>query len=94
MLTRLRTGRTRLNAPWLEPQQYNICAFCNVNTVPTVQHILLECSNFNLHRQHIIAFCRQENVTLSLDQLLGDRHPELLALLFRYLQDTKLTGAL
>ena len=93
-LTKLRTGRTRLNAPWLEPQQYNICAFCNNNTVPTVKHILLECSSFDLHRRHITAFCRQENVDLDLTQLLGDTHPELLSLLFRYLQDTDLAGAI
>ena len=93
-LTRLRTGRTRLNAPWLETHQYNICAFCNNNTVPTVKHILLECSDFDLHRRHITAFCRQENVTLDLAQLLGDNHPDLLSLLFRYLQDTKLAGAI
>ena len=93
-LTRLRTGRTRLNAPWLEIQQLNICAFCNTNTEPTVKHILLECSQFNLHRRHITAYCRQENVPLNLSQLLGDRQPELLKLLFQYLRDTKLAGAL
>ena len=62
--------------------------------MPTVQHILLECRKFDLHRHHIIAYCRQENVPLNLAQLLGDGHPELLKLLFQYLRDTKLAGAL
>ena len=91
-LTRLRLGRTRLNAPWLDTLQSNICAFCNENTVPSVKHILLECSHFNLHRRHITAYCRQENVTLNLKELLGNDKPELLKLLFQYLKDTKLAG--
>ena len=41
LLTRLRTGRTRLNARWLGTQQLNICPYCNSNTVPTVNHLLL-----------------------------------------------------
>ena len=93
-LTRLRTGRTRHNTPWLSVQQHNICAFCNTNIVPTVKHLLLECSSFDLHRRHIINFCRRENITLDIAQLLGDSHPELLQLLFQYLHDTKLIGAL
>ena len=91
MLTRLRTGRTRLNVPWAESQQ---CTFCNTGTAATVKHILLECSHFDLHRRHIIAYCRQENVSLTLAKLLGDSCPELLRLLFRYLQDTDLFKAL
>ena len=48
LLTRLRTGRTRLNTPWLGTQQLNICSYCNSNTVPTVNHLLLECHHFDL----------------------------------------------
>ena len=32
LLTRLKTGRTRLNAPWLGTQKLNICSYCNSNT--------------------------------------------------------------
>ena len=94
LLTRLRTGRTRLNAPWLGTQQLNLCSYCNSNTVPTVNHLLLECHHFDLHRRHITAYCRQENVPLNIEQLLGDRQPEFLTLLFQYLRETKLAGAL
>ena len=72
----------------------NICPYCNSNTVPTVNHLLLECHHFDLHRRHITAYCRQENVPLNIEQLLGDKQPELLTLLFQYLRETKLAGAL
>ena len=62
--------------------------------MPTVNHLLLECQHFDLHRRHIAAYCRQENVPLNIEQLLGDKQPELLTLLFQYLRETKLAGAL
>ena len=67
------------------------------NDPPTrakVNHLLLECQHFDLHRRHIAAYCRQENVPLNIEQLLGDKQPELLTLLFQYLRETKLAGAL
>ena len=78
MLTRLRTGRTGLNVHWVERDQY---PFCNIFAEPTVEHILLECSHFDLHRQHIKLHCRQENKSLDLPHLLGDTHSQLLELL-------------
>ena len=87
MLTRLRTGRTCLNAHWVDNEQ---CPFCNNTTAPTVEHILLECSLLETHRQHIKLYCRQENIALDLPNLLGDTRPQLLGLLFRFLKDTKL----
>ena len=87
MLTRLRTGRTCLNAHWVDNEQ---CPFCNSTTEPTVEHILLECSLLETHRQHIKLYCRQENIALDLPNLLGDTRPQLLGLLFRFLKDTKL----
>ena len=91
-LTRHRTGRTRFNEPWIDNRQQ--CAFCNTCTEPSVKHILLECCHFDLHRRHITAYCRKEKIPLNVAHLLGDNHPELLKLLFQYLRDTNLAGAL
>ena len=58
MLTRLRTGRTCLNAHWVDREQ---CPFCNSTTEPTVEHILLECSLLTTPTTHQVVLSTGEH---------------------------------
>ena len=85
ILTRLRTGKTRLYPSF--PEQLT-CEFCY--TEPTISHILLDCPEYELARDRMENYCRDNNIELSLKNLLGDKHPDLIKLLFTYLHDTNL----
>ncbi|GBM12996.1 putative RNA-directed DNA polymerase from transposon X-element [Araneus ventricosus] len=67
-LTRLRIGHTRFtHKHLLFGERAPMCPTCNVEL--TVYHILIECSNFNLHRIHFF-----NSSFLTLSELLGEQH--------------------
>ncbi|GBN55811.1 hypothetical protein AVEN_167975-1, partial [Araneus ventricosus] len=67
-LTRLRIGHTRVTHKYLLfGERTPMCPTCNVEL--TVCHILIECSNFNLHRIHFF-----NSSFLTLSELLGEKH--------------------
>ncbi|GBM32491.1 hypothetical protein AVEN_156588-1 [Araneus ventricosus] len=67
-LTRLRIGRTRVtHKHLLFGEREPMCPTCNVEL--TIYNILIECSNFNLHRIHFF-----NSSFLTLSELLDEKH--------------------
>ena len=65
------------------------CDTCSVRL--TVRHILLDCPKFQRFRRPIIKFVSSLQLPLSLSVLLGDDHPFLLKLVFKFLDDAELS---
>ena len=56
-----------------------------------MRHILLDCTKFQRFRRPIIKFVSSLQLPLSLSVLLGDDHPFLLKLVFKFLDDAELS---
>ena len=60
----------------------------------TVKHILLECHKFTQFRVPMEQYATSIQSSLSLALLLGDDHPTLTKLLFKFLDKAKLTTSI
>lgn len=93
VLAKMRIGHTLLTHSFIflkEPRPR--CPQCDQTL--TVNHILLHCRNYQLHRQPVLEYCRQNQVAFTLKSLLGDEHPDLLHRLFSFLRNTQLMNKL
>ena len=90
-LARLRIGQTFLTHYHifgnLPPPE---CQKCNNNTRYTIKHFLIDCPHLHHHRQDMLHYINQQNLTFNLPTLLGDDHPTLIDLLFKFLGRTQL----
>ena len=91
MIARLRLGHTKLTHNYLfERAPPPTCHKCNNNTRYTIQHFLIDCPHLNPERHKITLYIRNNNLTLNLPTLLGDDHPNLIDLVFEFLNKTRL----
>lgn len=88
-LARLRIGHTKTTHSYIfEREPPTMCHRCNVRY--NVTHMLLICPIYQHHRQPLIHYTNFHKIPFDLPTLLGDAHPELLKLLFIFLQNTQL----
>ena len=87
----LRLGHTYLTHKYLLSRDKIVpqCDTCSVRL--TVRHILLDCPKFQRFRRPIIKFVSSLQLPLSLSVLLGDDHPFLLKIVFKFLDDAELS---
>ena len=92
-LARLRLGHTYLTHSYIFARSPRPrCNTCDRTL--TVKHLLLHCDNFRAQRDLLKTHCIQNDISFSLDTLLGDNTPELLRLLFSFLRTTNLIDKL
>ena len=87
-LTRLRTGKVRFSIkynPVSRESSTKICPYCRRNQ--TIRHVLIDCQTHEPHRGAIRQYCQNQNIDLSLPNLLGD-NPEIIELVLQFLKDT------
>ena len=91
LLARLRLGHTYLTHKYLLSPDKIVphCDTCSVRL--TVRHIFLDCPKFQRFRRSIMKFVSSLQLPLSLSVLLGDDHPILLKLVFKFLDDAELS---
>ena len=90
-LARLRLGHTSLTHKYLLSLN-KIAPECEECRVPlTVNHILLDCCKFRRFRSPILQYISSLQISLSIPVLLGNDHPLLLKLLFKFLDDARLS---
>ena len=94
VLARLRLGHTLLTHKHLfnSEQSAPTCDRCQAPL--TVKHILLECHKFTQFRVPMEQYATSIQSSLSLALLLGDDHPTLTKLLFKFLDKAKLTTSI
>ena len=92
VLARLRLGHTNLTHRHLISTDLSApeCEICRVPL--TVRHLLLDCRKVQTQRMPLIFYTGSRQIPLSLSTVLGNEHPTLLRLLFRFLDQTKLTS--
>ena len=92
VLARLRLGHTLItHAHILDREPPPMCTHCTPHTRKTLKHILLECTQHTAHRQPLTQYTNTHGLNLNLPTLLGDDNPDLLELLFTFLQEANLT---
>ena len=88
-LARLRIGHTYLTHSFIFKQQPRPqCTRCDSQL--TVRHILLHCRKVERERQPLKSYCRTHNIPLTLQNVLGDEHPELIEQLLVFLKRTNI----
>ena len=92
VLARLRLGHTLHTHSYLlsNEQSTPLCDSCRVPL--TVKHILLDCNRLTQFRAPILRYASSVQLPLSLQLLLGDDHPTLKKLLFKFLDNAQLTA--
>ena len=85
ILTRLRNGHCRQNCYG----KSGTCGTCDLMENP--HHMLIQCPQHDSHRQPMKNYCHAKNVPFDLKILLGNDHPELLELVFKFLSDARLS---
>ena len=93
ILARLRIGHTGLTHQYIFDRVYGLnhpprCHICGI--AYTIEHFLLQCPIHNINRRPILDFFHRNQLHPTLPNLLGDQFPELLQLLFTYLEKTRL----
>ena len=89
LLARLRLGHTRItHAHLFTSDPPPLCSNCRIPL--TVEHILIQCPDYNSKRYHLLEFTRSHNLQLNLETLLGNDYDALLDLLFEFLISTNL----
>ena len=88
-LAKLRIGHTYFTHSYIYSQSRRpVCGKCHRPL--TVKHLLLFCDDFTHQRRILTNYCTTNRLPFSLSVLLGDDNPDLLTLLFRFLQETHL----
>ena len=89
ILARLRLGHTKLtHSHLIENRRPSQCHRCRVPY--TIPHFLFVCPLYHDQRQNIIRHVTANRLPLTLPLTLGDSNPDLLALLFAFLHETRL----
>ena len=89
ILARLRMGQTRITHDFIiQNEPPPICHRCNVRY--SISHMLLQCPLYDSSRQPLLRYAAANRLPLTLPFLLGNSHPDLIALLFDFLHNTQL----
>ena len=87
ILARLRTGHTHITHGFLfDKEEPPICHHCPQHPRYTVAHFLLHCPHLHQHRHRMIQYTTNNAIGPTLPVLLGDEHPELIDILFEFIE--------
>ena len=89
VLARIRLGHTYLTHSYIfSKSRRPVCNTCHCTL--TIRHLLLFCNAFQNDRRVLTDYCTAHSIPFSLPILLGDDHPDLIRLLFRFLRDSNI----